>query len=344
MTRPNRIKRIIKRSLQHALAKFGRHTWPEKKPELLVLMYHRILPAGDERAQIEEPGMFVTPESFRLHVNILSQYFDIIDLSEWSGFKRSYQQGSRRACAITFDDGWADNYEFAFPVLQESGIPATIFLVSDMIGTDQAFWPERLARIVTSIAQNMPARWSHPDLDWLKMAATSYRFGTLPPTQQELTELIAHAKSLPDEEVTARLGSITAKLDITDIQHRPSLLSWEQLAEMTGSGLIKAGSHTCHHIRLNESAPAEVVDREVIDSKKLIEQHTGQSVDMFCFPNGDYSEHALEIVRKNYALAVTTRSGWNNASTDNHLLRRVGVHEDIANDKTAFLSRISGWL
>ena len=344
MTRPNRIKRIIKRSLQHASARYGRHTWPVKKPELLVLMYHRVLPAGDERAQIEEPGMFVTPESFRLHVNILSQYFDIIHLSEWPEFKRTYKQGTRRACAITFDDGWADNYEFAFPVLQESGIPATIFIVSDMVGTKQSFWPERLARTVTSIAQNMPARWSHPDLEWLKQSATSYGFGTLPPTQQELTELIAHAKSLPDEEVTARLDSITTELDLADVQHSPSLLSWEQLAEMTNSGLIKAGSHTCHHIRLNKTTAAEVVDREVIASKNLIEQQTGQKVDTFCFPNGDYSEHALEIVRKSYGLAVTTRTGWNNATTDNHLLRRVGVHEDIANDRTAFLSRISGWL
>jgi len=344
MTGPNSVKRIIKRSLQYASAKYGRHTRPSKKPELLILMYHRILPAADERARLEEPGMIVTPESFRLHVNILSQYFDIIHLSEWTRYKRDYNRKCKRACAITFDDGWADNYEFAFPVLQEMKIPATIFIVSDMIGTDQAFWPERLARTVTSITQNMPARWSHPNLDWLKQAATSFRFGTLAPTQEQLSELIAHAKSLPDEEVITRLDSIATKLDLPDIPHRMSLLSWKQLAEMTGTGLIEAGSHTCRHIRLNEGTAADVVDNEIRSSKQSIEQHTGQSVSTFCFPNGDYSELALALVRESYELAVTTRRGWNTAATDNHLLRRIGVHEDIAHDKTAFLSRISGLL
>lgn len=338
------MKRIIKRGLQYASAKYGRHTWPVKKPELLVLMYHRILPATDERALIEEPGMIVTPESFRLHVNILSQYFDIIHLSDWTRYKRDHDECSKRACAITFDDGWVDNYEFAFPILQKMQIPATIFLVSDFVGTDQIFWPERLARTVTTIAQDMPAQWSHPSLEWLKGAATSYQFGISPPTQEQLTELIAHVKSLTDDEILSCLDKVSEELNLPAKQLQPALLSWEQLSEMTCSGLVETGSHTCHHIRLTDSTPEEVAEKEIISSKKLIEKNTGQIVNTFCFPNGDYSHHALGLVKDNYALAVTTNKGWNSVSTDNHLLHRIGVHEDIAYDRTAFLSRISGWL
>ena len=344
MTKPIRIKTAIKRGLQHVCAHYGRHTWPVGKPKLLILMYHRILPSVDDRTRIEEPGMIVTPESFRMHINILGQYFDFIPLSEWSRYKLNPNGNSKHLCAITFDDGWVDNYEFAFPILQECEVPATIFIVSDMVGTKQAFWPERLARAVTAIALNMPSRWSHPNLDWLKQASTSYRFANLPPTQEELTELIAHAKSLPEEEVTARLDSLATELDLPDVQHKPSLLNWEQLAEMTATGLVEAGSHTCNHVRLNENTPDHVIDREIISSKNLIEKCTGQAVKTFCFPNGDYSEYALQLVEENYELAVTTMRGWNSVSSDSHLLRRIGVHEDIAHDKTSFLSRVSGWL
>jgi len=340
----NHVKRIIKRSIQCAAAKFGPHRHRNSSPQLLVLTYHRILPEEDIRCQIEEPGMVVAPEILKIHLETLKQYFEMIHLSEWLIRKNNGQKLPDKACAITFDDGWSDNYEFAFPVLKSLNIPATIYLVSDMIGTADTFWPERLARLIHTIAHGYPQYWSHPELNWLQEDPKNYRFSKTPPSREELAILIACFKKYSDQDIHNRIMHMENFLQLSATDHLPSLLDWQQVSEMASSGLVEVGSHTCRHVRLTERVSKELLRSEIIESKEVIEKNSGQPVQTFCFPNGDFCPEALELVKQVYDGAVTTKSGWNTKHTDYHLLRRIGIHQDIASDKISFLARISGWI
>jgi peptidoglycan/xylan/chitin deacetylase (PgdA/CDA1 family) len=341
-------KTFIKRIIQLTAIQLGRHKRTPQAPEIIILMYHRILPLSDKQCRTEEPGMVVSPETFRNHIQILAKYYEFISLSDWIERKNTGLKLPLKACAITFDDGWADNYYHAYPILKELKVPATIFLVANMINTNQTFWPERLAALIYKLSEFYPDEsiLSHPDLQWLINVVndSNYVFSNHKPSREELSDIISSAKKYSDEEINNLLDKIEKSLGLNmNVDNEKPLLSWSQTNEMLASGIIDTGSHTCHHIRLTSTTPVETLEKEIIKSKEIIESKTKKEVKLFCFPNGDFSDKALDMVKKHYCGSVTTQMGWNEQYQDIYRLKRISIHEDISNDKASFLSRISGW-
>jgi len=130
------LKAIAKRAVVCAVARTAPLTWRWRRPgSLVVLMYHRVLPKDSPARRTEQPGMYVSPETLDLHLGELKRHFELVHLDDWLRRAEARSTLPRLACAITFDDGWRDNYDFALPVLARHGAPATIFLVSSYIGT-----------------------------------------------------------------------------------------------------------------------------------------------------------------------------------------------------------------
>ncbi|MBT8440202.1 MAG: polysaccharide deacetylase family protein, partial [Gammaproteobacteria bacterium] len=233
-----------------------------------------------------------------------------------------------------------------FPLLREMSMPATIYLVSDMIGTCSLFWPERLSGMLADLESRYGTGWHDlPATAWLKRYTSCLKENTCVADRETLTGIINSVKSLPDLAIHDHIDTTTEALGLEDgTQQTTSLLDWEQIRTMLESGLIEVGSHTRRHTRLNADIPAKLMHEEIILSQMTIEQKSGRKAKTFCFPNGDYTPAALDLVRQYYDGAVTTRSGWNTVNSDRHQLSRIGVHNDITHDRIAFLARISGWL
>lgn len=81
-------------------------------------MYHRVIPQEQVDRDAVEPGMYVTPETFSRHVDWLAEEFRVVALQEIVERLAKGQSLPPRACAITFDDGWRDNLEYAAPALE----------------------------------------------------------------------------------------------------------------------------------------------------------------------------------------------------------------------------------
>src|SRR6267143_2306105 len=123
---------------------------------VLILGYHRVLPESELRRQFVQPGMYVRPRVLEAHLRFLRRHFRIISFDEFLSLRdaRAWDPGARY-CLITFDDGWRDNYVHAYPLLRRLAMPATIFLPTRFVGTDEWFWPEKLAHVLAR-------RWERP--------------------------------------------------------------------------------------------------------------------------------------------------------------------------------------
>ena len=330
-----RLKQTAKSSAQFIASRVGPHRLGGGPPRLWVLMYHRILPPGDARFREEEPGMIVTPESFSQQVRQLKNIFTIISLSEWVERRQQGKPLPERACAITFDDGWRDNFEYAFPVLRAEQVPATVFAVSHMIGTHQHFWPNRLARLLRHVQREPLQRFS-----WLTQLPGDRTEGEL--TRDEIAGIIAGCKRHADEFLEAQLTLMEEATHTTEASGAP-LMDWAQLAAMQSSGLVDIGSHTRYHRRLGGDLPDAVLEQEIVGSRRHLEEQLGKPVTLFCYPNGDTSKAASRLVGEHYAAAVTTQRGINLPDTSPQTLLRIGVHDDVSNTPTRFGARLSGW-
>jgi peptidoglycan/xylan/chitin deacetylase (PgdA/CDA1 family) len=105
---------------------------------------------------------------------------------------------------------------------------------------------------------------------------------------------------------------------------------------------VRFGSHTRTHYRFRGSVSQQVLEREIAGSGSEIGATVGHPADLFCYPNGDVTSAAVDVVRQHYLGAVTTQTGWHSAGADPFLIRRIGLHEDISARPNAFLARISG--
>lgn len=339
------LKQFLKRRAQTFASYVAPKLWQYTHNRLLVLMYHRILPPKDARIVNEQPGMIVQPDTLRMHLRILREHFEIVPLEQWLDRAASGLPLPKNACALTFDDGWRDNFEYAYPILLQEQAPATIFVVSDMVGTNQSFWPERLADMLRyGIDRHGTDLFTLPNFGWLRELNISLPSSTQDLTVDQLDTIITTCKRYSDLTLRERLDRMAETLAFSEYRQELALVEWHELQKMIDSRLITVGSHTRRHTRLLPHLGSEILHDEIVGSKMIIEKQMGIEVRLFCYPNGDSSPEAHALVAQHYMGACSTKHGWHRRDANVHMIRRTGIHQDIAHDETSFLARLSGLL
>lgn len=311
-----------------------------KKPTLLILTYHRILPTDAPERAAEQPGMVTSPQALDKHIRLVKKLgAEPIHLNEWLERNKQGQPLPRLAVAFTFDDGWRDNYQHAHPLLKAQNAPATIFLVTRMIDTDKTFWPEQVLRILTS--HTIPA--NDHSFDWLRAHLPTPTSGNdvSPLSLIEADGVVTRLKSMDDAALLAYLEKVYEEHpELTPPDSSRSILSTTELHEMSKDNLIHYGAHTRHHYRLNRLSDNQVLKEEIVGCLRDIEAFCDASVPVFCYPNGDITGKGETLVADHYQAACTTKTGWNRAGCNPYDLHRFNLHDGNSYSDRTLLATI----
>jgi peptidoglycan/xylan/chitin deacetylase (PgdA/CDA1 family) len=280
--------------------------------------------------------MILTDRTFEKLLECLHRRFQVTSLDDL--FIRESPETTKPKCLLTFDDGWSDTYNRAFPLLKKFSMPAMVFVTTGTVGQQRGSWVEQLRKAWRKSSYRAAILSGANTLD--KERARYF---------SKVEEIVDWLKRMPAQERDSILGQLLpGKWDSDQADEIDSMLSWDQVVELSRHG-IEFGTHTVNHPLLSYEDDT-TVERELRVSKIVLEAKIGTEVRAFAYPNGDYNERVSQCVeRLGYRCAFTTKSGWHRRTFDRYAIHRILLHEDIVTGydgefSSAMLSlTLAGW-
>lgn len=309
---------------------------------LTILAYHRVMPTDAlESYPFDDQLISATPAQFEWQMRHLREHLHPVALRDVIAHLDDGAPLPPAAVAVTFDDGFADTYRYAFPVLKRYAIPATIFVSTGYIDSKEPFWFELAAYLVYHLQPHalvLPGGHTFPTGDSREARTRSLR------------QLDGILKDLPNAERIALIADWTRRFaarithDATD-HSQP--ISWPQVREMAAAG-IEFGSHTVTHPNLT-CISDEDLNRELLDSKRILEDRLQRVIDSIAYPIGTpstFNTHVIEAIeRHGYKLGLTYVSGANTLHRiDRFELRRHGISLEMTPPYFRALANLPSWL
>lgn len=341
------LRHQVRACLDQVAASTGLLAWQQRRMRcgLTILMYHRVLPAS-QCSGYPLDSLVVPVEAFRGQMQWLAQHCDVRPVG--LGL-RALQESGRKATSgrplvsVTFDDGYADNFELAAPLLSELGIRGTFFVTTGFVQSGEAMWfdlaADAWARLDEAQRRDL--------MDQLQAALATN--GTQPLQQRAETRVWMERLKRAPEEVRLRMvaaaqSRAAGKFD----PKRYAPMTRQQVALLAATGHEIAAHTVTHPIlpQLNDQALA----LELQSSRRTLREWTGGEVNGFCYPNGDVDPRVERAVADTgFQYACVTTPGLNVPGGSSFHLTRLAItmpRTVLANgqhDALGFRAEVCGW-
>lgn len=321
------------------------HRIRRKQPLLVVFTFHRVTTAQRSRHHYLKYSRGVDVGTFELQITGLRKRLDPIPLDRFLAAATGRERLRRDSALVTFDDADSEFPTCALPILERYGCPATVFVPTDFVDSDNRFWHLRLANLVYHVREDA----------WTAIVRSASRCpGAVADVIADSSvadhasrgrlcrRLVRTLNALGDDEI-ARTLDTWEQMAGMKYMDEIRCMSWEELRDAARRG-VAIESHTVTHRKLAALDPAEI-ERELRVSKLAIESALGGRVRAVCYPAGSHNATVLRSAAAcGYEAGFTTSRGVCRSGVigdDRYALPRIHMEGNDSNEVGHFLGSIA---
>ena len=324
-------KALVRSSILPAASRFF-------APAAAILAYHSVVEdpqltdyiLGSSRARVH----------FERHMEALARKFSPVTIDDVAEFAKSGKRLPPRAVAVTFDDGFADNYEVALPILSRYGVPATFYIMVEAVENGTLPW---YCRIRFAFNTTKKPSWTYAGTNRTYPLGTSDERRAAMPVAWDRGAALA---GRPQHEFVEALERVL-EIDPQAAKAKHGLMmDWEQVRALKKAGHT-IGGHTLSHPNVAQVSEGEARS-EIGGCKQRLEERLGAPVEHFSYPhpalNPHWSSQTLGITREaGFKSAVLTNYGSVRSGDEPLALKRMYTPPDLdqfkLNLQSAFLRK-----
>lgn len=297
--------------------------------EATILTFHGLCEdAGDPG--ILDWSLHLPVEVFRSVCSLLAADYRVISLTDLIEAQAKNQTLPDNSVVITFDDGYASNFELAYPILKRFDLHATVFVTTGFLDGEDPLWFQRVDLALGRTRKEL--------LDWqINGKVVRLYLGTRELRQQSLVALMPELKAMRASELRGEVERLEQALEVAapgfrDLPAPMRPLTWDMVCDMSFSGHVDIGGHTHSHPILSRCDSAEM-RHEIATCRNRIFAEIGDLPAAFAYPNGketDYNREALLLVREaGFRAACTMINGRVDEGSSLFQLPRYGSPESV---------------
>lgn len=287
---------------------------------VLILGYHSVSENRDGQADFINPGITTRADRFADQMRLLREKYRPTTLEEIAAWIREDRPIPARSIAVSFDDGFEDNYSVAAPILEQFDIRGTMYLTVDCVQKQKIPWFCRIQYLFREAKRRKRILHDEEfDRNWNLDDPADYR--------EAFALYNRSTASLEGENLERRIAEFEERFGFrSETEDSPRMMNFRQARELSERGHA-IGNHSLSHGNLAR-IPEDSLDREIVQAHEILQRELGRSVEHFSYPHPalspQWNERTLEMTQRlGYRTAVLTRQDRITRRTSPLLLPRI---------------------